>query len=266
MWLRIFFLISICSFAFFSLCPPALAEHVSYEYDDFGRLKNTTYDDGYSLTDIGYLYDNVGNFTSETITKTDNPSPQIATSPLSVGFGAVYTGSIINQAVTISNTGGVALSISDMSISGTDEAMFQITSNGCADVTLPVGGICSVILTAAPTSTTSTGAKSASLNITSDDIYNPVRSVALYGLVYWPALTVYKQGGGAGTVTSVPDAISCGNVCATTFTNPTSVTLTATADAGNSFIGWGGDCSGSSPSCSVLVGQSSNVIAIFNKP
>jgi len=56
-------------------------------------------------------------------------------------------------------------------------------------------------------------------------------------------LTVNKQGGGDGTVTSDPAGISCGPSCGTSQAScqrGTTVTLTATADQGSSFNDWHG--------------------------
>ena len=49
---------------------------------------------------------------------------------------------------------------------------------------------------------------------------------------------------GAGTVTSDPDGIDCGPTCARNFSEGETVVLSAQPDAGESFEGWGGDCSG----------------------
>jgi len=60
------------------------------------------------------------------------------------------------------------------------------------------------------------------------------------------SLAVVKTGEGAGTVTSSPAGITCGAICLTTFASGTAVTLTATASAGSRFVGWSGDCAGTS--------------------
>lgn len=69
----------------------------------------------------------------------------------------------------------------------------------------------------------------------------------------------------AGTVTSAPTGISCGNTCSAKFTNGTSVTLTATPPAGATFLGWAGGCAGVAPTCSLTVNQNTSVQANFSK-
>ena len=73
-------------------------------------------------------------------------------------------------------------------------------------------------------------------------------------------LTVTKVGN--GTVTSNPAGIDCGTTCSETFVSGTSVTLTATPSAGNTFAGWSGDCSGTT--CTLSMTAAKNVIATFN--
>jgi len=82
-------------------------------------------------------------------------------------------------------------------------------------------------------------------------------------------VTVAKTGN--GTVTSnqstlAPQAINCGNTCAVDFHKNQSVTLTAQPAAGTYFAGWGGACSGTSPTCTVKVTQATQVTATFRTP
>jgi len=76
-------------------------------------------------------------------------------------------------------------------------------------------------------------------------------------------LNVQIAGGGAGTVTSSPKGIECGDHCDKTFPVGTMVTLTATPAPGSEFIGWsGGDCSGSGP-CTTTLSNNTTITAVF---
>lgn len=76
-------------------------------------------------------------------------------------------------------------------------------------------------------------------------------------------LTVSKAGTGSGTVTSSPAAINCGSTCGASFSSGTSVTLTAVAASGSTFVGWGGACTGTG-TCTVSMTASRAVTATFN--
>ena len=56
-----------------------------------------------------------------------------------------------------------------------------------------------------------------------------------------PLLTVTKNGGGSGRISTSPLALECGSVCGARFDIGSAVTLTATADSGSTFVGWTGD-------------------------
>lgn len=75
-------------------------------------------------------------------------------------------------------------------------------------------------------------------------------------------LTVSKAGSGSGSVSSSPAGISCGATCSASFNDGTAVTLTATADAGSSFTGWSGACSGAG-TCTVNLNADTTVTATF---
>jgi hypothetical protein len=74
------------------------------------------------------------------------------------------------------------------------------------------------------------------------------------------ALTVSVSGG--GSVTSAPSGITCGSDCSEGYAPKTSVTLSATAAAGQRFTGWSGACTGTGP-CTVLMNQARSVGAAF---
>ena len=73
------------------------------------------------------------------------------------------------------------------------------------------------------------------------------------------ALTVNKTG--SGTITST--GISCGTDCTETYTANQFVTLTAAANAGSSFTGWSGACSGTGI-CIVSMASNKTVTASFS--
>ena len=69
---------------------------------------------------------------------------------------------------------------------------------------------------------------------------------------------------GNGSVFSNDSGISCGADCTESYPPATTVTLTAVAGPSSTFIGWGGDCAGTSPTCSVGMSQTRNVTAHFS--
>lgn len=77
-------------------------------------------------------------------------------------------------------------------------------------------------------------------------------------------LTVTKSGTGQGTVASDVPGINCGATCASSFASGAMVELTATPAVGSTFTGWsGGSCSGSVPTCTVMVDTMISVTAEF---
>jgi hypothetical protein len=78
-------------------------------------------------------------------------------------------------------------------------------------------------------------------------------------------LTVTKSGTGTGTVTSNPAGIDCGATCSATFGHGSVVTLTATPAPGNTFLGWSGDCAGTT-TCTVRMDADHSVNATFSGP
>ena len=104
--------------------------------------------------------------------------PEINVTPGTLDFGEVNTGSTSPaQAVTIQNQGEVSLSLSNISLSGTDAARFAISSNNCG-ATLSAGASCTVQISFAPTTS---GNRSALLVITSNDNDEGTVNVALSG-------------------------------------------------------------------------------------
>src|SRR5437870_3303290 len=77
-------------------------------------------------------------------------------------------------------------------------------------------------------------------------------------------LTVTPGGTGSGTVTSSDGLISCPGTCSATYNSGVSVTLTERAGSGSTFGGWGGSCTGTSPTCPVTMSGARSVTATFN--
>jgi hypothetical protein len=80
--------------------------------------------------------------------------------------------------------------------------------------------------------------------------------------------------GGGGNVTSDPPGIHCNGGrdpggtnanCTAVFPKGTNVTLTAEPDPGWTFLGWGGECTGTSPTCTLTMDRDKWVIAYFEK-
>ena len=78
-------------------------------------------------------------------------------------------------------------------------------------------------------------------------------------------LTVSNAGAGTGSVRSADGLIACGAACTNRYSSSPAVTLTAAADAGSVFTGWGGDCSGTASTCSVAMSAARSVTANFAK-
>jgi hypothetical protein len=79
------------------------------------------------------------------------------------------------------------------------------------------------------------------------------------------ALTTRIAGNGSGTVTDATGAILCGaggTQCGADFIDGTQVTLTATPAAHSRFVGWSGDCAGTS-TCTLTISGSALAIATF---
>jgi hypothetical protein len=76
-------------------------------------------------------------------------------------------------------------------------------------------------------------------------------------------LTVSKEGMGTGTVTAAD--IACGTICTAKYALNTTVTLNAVPIADSSFAGWRGDCTGTTPTCQLIMSQNQTVIATFNR-
>jgi hypothetical protein len=106
------------------------------------------------------------------------PLPKISVSATSIDFGSVNVGNSSSQNLTITNVGAAGLVIRQMTIGGVNSPDFTIQNNTCSGTTLPPSGDCAVQIVFAPLST---GSKSATLSIASNDPNTPTQTVALSG-------------------------------------------------------------------------------------
>lgn len=92
------------------------------------------------------------------------------------------------------------------------------------------------------------------------------RSVTARFDVAQHTLTVSRVGGGTGTVSSLSAGIDCGSTCSADYVHGTMVTLSATPDPGNTFVGWSGSgCTGNG-ACVVSMVSANSVTAVFGSP
>jgi hypothetical protein len=75
--------------------------------------------------------------------------------------------------------------------------------------------------------------------------------------------TLHVRVSGNGTVTSNPPGIDCPAECADQFDSGSRVVLTAYPAAGETFLGWGGACSGSAKTCVTVADVEKNLAAKF---
>jgi len=68
---------------------------------------------------------------------------------------------------------------------------------------------------------------------------------------------------GKGVITSQPAGIMCPTDCFENYREKITVTLTASAAVGNSFLGWSGACAGKEPVCVIKIKKSRTISAKF---
>jgi len=105
-------------------------------------------------------------------------APALTPVPASVGFGEVRPAGNTTKSVQIRNTGTAPLNVASTAITGPDATLFSITAGGGSFVVQP-GDSHAITLRFAPTD--ASGAKSASLTITSNDPDSPAE-VPLSGM------------------------------------------------------------------------------------
>jgi hypothetical protein len=133
--------------------------------------------------------------------------------------------------------------------------LFMTTTHSLA------GGNSSGVITG--TAKTATSASGIEVGVCVKDLTGILQCATANLVVESIGLGVVTLGDGSGTVTSADGEIDCRTTCSAQFATGTPVTLTATPDAGSTFAGWAGACSGSG-SCVVTINESLAVIATFD--
>jgi hypothetical protein len=112
--------------------------------------------------------------------------PDISASPNPANAGDIAVGNSADVIIIVSSNGTGALSVTSTSISGTNASMFTIQSGGGAQ-TIASGSSASIVVRFTPTSS---GSKTAALNINSNDPDENPYSVTLYGNGLVPDISV----------------------------------------------------------------------------
>ncbi len=120
------------------------------------------------------------------------PGPDISVSPTSKNFGEVTVGSSSSpQTVTVSNAGTANLEVGTITITGANADQFTSQNDNCSGETIAPSGLATLQVLFSPTST---GAKSATLSIPSNDPDEATVEVSLSGT----GVTTAGGGGGGG--------------------------------------------------------------------
>jgi hypothetical protein len=143
-------------------------------------------------------------------------APVASVSPTSLGFGnqPINTSST-PQTVTLSNTGTATLSITGITLGGSNAADFA--QSGTCGTSLTAGANCSLSVTFKPAAA---GARAALITISTNDPVNPTLTVALSG-----------TGTAAGSVTVSPSSVAFPGQLVNTVGGPINVTLTNNSSA-----------------------------------
>ena len=105
-------------------------------------------------------------------------SPQISVSSTSLDFGSEHVGESSTTNLNIGNSGSANLIIRQITFSGADTLDFNTRNDDCTGATITPSGDCTVQIVFSPRST---GSKSATLSISSNDPDTPTQTVSLSG-------------------------------------------------------------------------------------
>lgn len=189
--------------------------------------------------------------------------PRIETGRSIIDFGPLLPGSSPEAlTLTVTNSGGIPLTIAGVSLNGAHAQEFSLTGDSCSNAAIAAGTGCSITVSHLPSAL---GTRNAALLIPSDDPDTPEMSIPLQSQD--PRLfqvSASRSGYGSGSIVSSPSGISCGAVCTTPFLAGSGIILQAIPDGSSLFTGWtSGGCSGTG-TCGLLVAGDSSVTAEFH--
>jgi hypothetical protein len=101
-------------------------------------------------------------------------------------------------------------------------------------------------------------------NLVSITVDGPASSGCPQGTGTTASLLVDVTNGSDGVIVSTPGGIICGFACGAMFSPGTTVILSATANPGHNFTGWGGCDTQSAMNCTVTMNSSRTVTASFD--
>ncbi len=178
-------------------------------------------------------------------------------------FGNVALSISASSTFTLRNGTTSTVTTSAITLTGTDSAMFSVTLGTCATLTptLASGASCTVNVAFTPTSS---GGRSAILQVASDDPVYPLVTATLTGngIIQDFALILDIQGEGTGSV-AFSTGGSCTGFCANSYSSGTTVSLTPTVDPGSSFNIWTGCDSVNGNVCTVSMNGLKSVTAEY---
>lgn len=164
------------------------------------------------------------------------------------GSGYTLTTTVVNE-VTLSGTPGGTIVSSPVGIScGTD----------CSE-NYPAGQI--VTLTPKPAANSKFKAWTGHTDCSDGSVTMDANKTCTATFIL-NTLTLAVSKTGNGTVKSTPSGINCGTSCLFNFIAGTTVSLEATPDAGFTFSGWNGGCSGTA-ACNLALSSNTSVTANF---
>jgi hypothetical protein len=197
----------------------------------------------------------IGNASIDSISLKYSLADAVPSAPAAVGISSFFADAVYLTSPAPAGGTTVTLSSSDSTVLAVP-----------ASVTVPQGSIYSAYAAVKqPVQNWLTATVTGTLNGTAAVAFENVFVGEAVGAGPVPKISVTVTG--KGKVTNVGKTLNCGIVCSITplggALNFWTETLIATAGSGSTFTGWTGACSGSAPTCRVIVGGLVNVGATF---